>query len=349
MGMRRIGLAGFLLVLVGAAWSGLWVFAEREAGRRVDAWIVTEAAQGRVWICPERAITGYPVALVLSCHNPVFTGQTSTGQTSTGHAPGQGVRGSLAALTIEASLLHPRSLALDLVAPFTYRTADARVDVTGAGTALHATLSGLPAIRAVTLRGSDVSVDGRFGQADRQGGRAAALDATFTSAPDQADPTLDFAVALGAMAVPPLDALLGGTTPADVTFSGRLDQARADDARSPEEVMERWRCAGGHVDLVTSRLTRGPSQVIASGPLRLDDAHRPQGRLDARFVGMEPILARYGISGNLAGVGSLLGSLFGGHAQARTEPGTLALPINLTNGRVAVGPIRTPIPLPPLY
>ena len=41
--------------------------------------------------------------------------------------------------------------------------------------------------------------------------------------------------------------------PADVALSGRLDQARADDARSPEEVMERWRLAGGHVDLATRR------------------------------------------------------------------------------------------------
>ena len=114
--------------------------------------------------------------------------------------------------------------------------------------------------------------------------------------------------------------------------------------------MERWRRAGGHVDLATARLMRGVSQVSATGSLRLDDAHRPQGRLDARFVGMESILARFGISGNLAGVGSLLGSLFGDHhAAARAEPGTLALPINLTNGRVAVGPIRTSIPLPPLY
>ncbi len=337
--MRRIGLAVSLLVLVGAAWSGLWIFVEREAARWVDAWIGAEATQGRVWTCPQRTITGYPFALVLSCRDPVFAGQ----------ALGQGVRGSLAALTVTASLFHPRGLTLDLLAPFAYRTADARVDVTGAWTALHATLSGSPAIRALTLRGSDVGVDGRFGQGDRQGGRAASLDATFTLAPDGADPTLDFAITVGAMAVPPIDALLGGATPADVALGGRLDQARADDARSPEELMERWRRAGGHVDFATARLTRGVSQVSATGSLRLDDAHRPQGRLDARFVGMEPILARFGIGGNLVGVGSLLGSLFGGHAAARTEPGTLALPINLTNGRVAVGPIRTSLQLPPLY
>ncbi len=339
VGMRRIGLAVIVLVAVGAAWSGLWFFAQREAGRRIDAWIDAEATQGRMWTCPGRTITGYPLALVVTCRQPVFVGQ----------ALGQGVRGSLAGLTAAASLLHPRSLALDLTSPFTYRTADARVDVTGAWSALHSTLFGLPAIRALALRGSDVGVEGRFGGDDREGGHAAAIDATFTLATGGVDPTLDFTVTVGAVAVPPLDALLGGATPADVALSGRLDQARTEDARSPEELMERWRLAGGHVDLASSHLTRGGSQVSATGSLRLDDAHRPQGRLDARFVGMEPILAHYGISGNLAGVGSLLGSLFGGHAHEPTEPGTLALPINLTNGRVAVGPIRTPIPLPPLY
>ena len=327
------------LVAIWAAWSGLWILAQREAGRRIDAWIDAEATQGRVWTCPGRTITGYPLALVLSCRHPVFAGE----------ALGQGVRGSLAGLTVVASLLHPRGLALDLAAPFPYATADARGDVTGTWTTLRSTLSGLPTIHALTLRGSDVGVKGRFGEGDRQGGRAAALDATFALASEGADPTLDFTVAVDAVAVPPLDALLGGTTPADVVLGGRLDQARTEDARSPEELMERWRLAGGHIDLAVSRLTRGASQVSATGSLRLDDAHRPQGRLDARFVGMEPILARYGIGGNLAGVGALLGNLFGGHARAPIEPGTLALPINLTNGRLAVGPIRTPIALPPLY
>ena len=336
--MRGIGLAAFLVLLIGAAWTGAWFFAAREAGRQVDSWIGAEAVQGRIWTCPDRTISGYPIALVLSCHHPLFTGQ----------ALGQGVQGSLAALTAEAALFHPRSLKLDLAAPFAYRTSDARADVTGTWTSLHVTLVGLPTVRTVTMRGSDAAVDGQFGQGGHQGGHAAALDARFTLAADQPDPTLDFAVTIGAMVMPPLDALLGGTMPADVALSGRLDQARADDARSPEEAMERWRLAGGHVDLDASRVTRGPSQITATGVLRLDEAHRPQGRLDAQFVGLEPILSRYGISGNLAGVSSLLGSLFGGHAQPRT-PGALALPINLTNGRVAVGPIRTPIAVPPLY
>ena len=216
--MRGIGLAAFLVPLIGAAWTGAWFFAAREAGRQVDSWIGAEAVQGRIWTCPDRSISGYPIALVLSCHHPLFTGQ----------AQGQGVQGSLAALNAEASLLHPRSLILDLVAPFAYRTSDARADVTGTWTSLHVTLIGLPAIRTVTMRGSNVAVDGRFGQGGHQGGHAAALDARFTLAPDQSDPTLDFAVTIGAMAMPPLDALLGGTMPADVALSGRLDQATLD-------------------------------------------------------------------------------------------------------------------------
>ena len=339
-GMRRIVLAASLLATIGAAWAGLWFAAARAAGHGVDAWIDAEAGRGRVWTCPERTITGFPFAVVLTCRHPLFTGR----------ALGQGVQGSLDALRAEASILHPRSIAVDLTAPFAYRTSDAQVDVTGTWTSLHADLLGLPDVRTLRLRGGDVAVDGQFGPQGRHGGRAGTLDAAFTMAPGQADPTLDFALSLGAMPLAPLDELLGGSTLADVILGGRLDRARLDDdARSPEEIMEAWRRAGGRLDLSEARLTRGSSQADASGALTLDEAHRPQGRLATRLVGVEPILARYGIGGNLAAAGSLLTSLFGGGGKPASPPGSISLPVDLRNGRVAIGPIRTQIAVPPLY
>ncbi len=337
--MRAIILLGSLLVIVGAAWTTLWFIAAHEAGHRIEARIDDEAEQGRVWTCPGRTIAGFPFALVVTCRHPLFAGR----------AFGEQVQGSLAALRVETSLMHPRSLALDLTAPFTYRTSDAQVDVTGAWTSLHAELLGLPDLRTLRLQGREVVVDGQFGPQGRQDGRVGALDAAFTISPDRADPTLDFTVKLDAVPLAALDALLGGSAPADVGLKGQLNRAHVEDARSPEEVIDAWRRAGGRLELSEASLTRGASRASAVGTLTLDDSHRPQGRLETTFTGAEPILARYGIGGNLAAAGSLLSSLFGGHKQVASPPGSINLPVNLRDGRLAIGPVRTQIALPPVY
>ncbi len=336
--MRRVGV--LLLVLIVAGWSAAWLYASREAGARVDGWIRAEAEQGRVWTCPNRAIGGFPLAITIACSDPTFSGR----------GLGQVVDGSLAGLTAEASLLHPSTLAIALRAPFAYKTSDGETSITGSWSRLHLTLGALPDPHMVTLSGADVAVQGLFGQAGSQSGRAATLDTTFTLERQTADPTIAFAVAIGGMPIPALDAIAGSGDPYAIALDGHLDRASIGDVTTPEDAMDRWRAAGGRIDLAAASITRGQSKVTAAGSMGLDQAHRPQGRLAAQFIGLGPILQRYGISGNLAAAGSLLSSLFGGGPKAApTEPGALALPISFQNGRLGIGPIRTAIELPPLY
>ena len=336
--MRKVGIV--LLVLFLAGWSAAWLYAAREAGRQVDGWIKAEAAQGRFWTCPNRSIGGYPLAIAIACSDPTFSGR----------GLGQVVDGALAGLDAEVSLLHPRTAAITLRAPFTYTTSAGDTNITGTWTSLHIAVGSLPAPRRLALAGSNVSVQGLFGQSGQQGGAAAALATAFTLEPNSANPTLDFSIAIDGMPIPSLDAVIGGSDPFSIALKGHLDRADVGDARTPEDAMEQWRIAGGHVDLGDAHMTRGESKVTASGTIGLDNAHRPQGRLAAQFIGLAPILQRFGISGNLAAAGSLLSSLFGGpKPSASAEPGALALPISLQNGRLGVGPIRTAIALPPLY
>ncbi|MCX8255889.1 hypothetical protein RHAL1_00465 [Beijerinckiaceae bacterium RH AL1] len=347
--MRR-GRAGIvvvgLLAVVAAGWTSAWAYAAYEAGQQLDLWLKAEAAQGRAWTCPDRAIGGYPFALDISCSNPTFTAQ----------AMGQGVEAQIAHLTAKVALWHPRKIALTLGAPFSYRTSDDTTNVGATWNALTLDLDGLPDIATVALKGEKIAVSGTFGDQGRQSGTATRLDARFVlpdspspSAAD-ADPTLTFDIAADGLPIAPLDALVGGTDPADVALSGRLDRADVGDARTPEEAIEHWREAHGQIVLDSSRISRAGAKVTATGILSLDDAHRPKGKLDAQFVGLGPILKRYGISGDMAAAGSLLSTLFGGGKPAApTEPGALALPISLRNGHLGVGPIDTGIAVPPLY
>lgn len=337
--MRIFGPALTLLLLAAAGWTGLWFYASREAGYRVDAWLEAEAAQGRNWTCPDRRITGYPFALALSCDKPTFAGR----------AMRQSVSGSVAHVTAELAVWHPRRIALTLEPPFAYATSDGQASIEADWANLAIDLDGVPKVGALNIHGESVKVAGQFGTAGRQGGTAKALDAAFALSPQQQDRTLDFGINVAGATIPQVGVLLGQGAPVDIDLSGQLDRADVGAAHSPEEAIDQWRRAGGKVDLAGFRFIRAASKVTASGTLRLDDAHRPQGRLDAQFIGLEPILKRYGISGGFAAAGSLLSSLFGSPNRAPAPPGALSLPVSFQDGKIGIGPIRTQIAVPPLY
>lgn len=334
--------AGLLIVLVvlAAAWSAAWFAASVFAGRQVDGFIAAEARQGRDWTCPNRHIGGYPFALALACRDATYAGQ----------ANGQRVDGQVAAVTATLALSSPTHVAIALSPPFTYRSSDGQTDVGGTWESLTVDLSSLPDPRSLALQGTEVVVHGRFPGQEDAGSHVATFAARFTASPPQPDRTLDFTVAMTGTPMPILDDLIGGSAPVDAGIVGRLNQADPGEARTPGEAMEHWRENGGTVALSDIKVTRGGASVTAGGTIGLDGQHRLHGKLDASFVGLEPILQRYGISGDVAALGSLLGAFFGGGKPARpTTPGALALPISFGNGRLGIGPITTAVKLAPLY
>ena len=341
--MRVLGVLLALAVLVGGGWTAFWFYTAGEAGRALDTWMAEEQAQGRRWVCPRRAVAGFPLALELTCDLPTFAGLVL----------GEQAAGSLAALTMKATLTNPSRASFSLASPLSYRTADGRTDFTITWSRMRVDLDGLTTrVDAAAVTGGDIVVQGRFGPLGAQSGRAATGDVSLGAVPAAADPTVDFTIAFAGAGVPLLDSVLGGVQPADLAIAGRLTHADPEDADSAAALIERWRERGGNITLTSAQLSRGVSRVDASGPLHLDAAHRIEGKLDASFTGAGPILRRYGINPNLAAAGSILNSLFGKHDGASKPaggPDAIQLPIIFRNGRLGIGPVLTPVALPPLY
>lgn len=338
--MRRVLVVFLLLAAVALVWAGGWLFAVRQAGAELDAVLQSERDHGRTFTCPKRSFGGFPSDLTLSCVNPGFEGRDGD----------RTVDVQVAGLTAEASLFHLRELKVTLLGPLTYRTSDGTADLRASWAGLTATLADLPAAQMFRIDGRDVTVDGTFGAAGRQGGSAQALRASFAAVPGTATPSLDFDIAIKGSSIPPLDDVLGGRAPADLTLAGRLDHADAASGVTPEDAIEGWRAAGGRIDLARTQLDHADARVTASGALRLDPSHRPEGRLDASFAGLGPVLARFGIRGDMTAAASLIGTLLGGKPPPANAPaGTVSLPIEFHGGRLAIGPIRTDVTLPPLY
>ncbi len=351
-GRRRPGallvvplLSATILVL---GWTVLWGVARQQAGAGLDRWIAAEAAHGRTWTCPDRTIDGYPFRIAVSCRDVGFDGIVD----------GANGRGHLAGLTAQAWLYEPSAVYVVLDGPMTLATADGRADFTLSWARFGAKLRGVfGERRRAEIVGEDLVLvrpaDG--GAAARrlvvQAGPAvvpAVPPASGTAAGGAPDADA-VEIALSGLTAPAIDAVTGEAAPLDGLFSGTVTRAFGDLPDLGPATVERWRRAGGRLDVANVTLTKGTLSLGASGRLGLDDLHRVQGGLDARFGGVEPLARRFGVSLGAVQVGGLLANLLGTKPAPPPTPGTVALPIAFADGTVSVGPFKTGLRLPPLY
>jgi hypothetical protein len=328
------------LLVVGLAigWTLLWRAAAAQTKSVLDAWMVREAAVGRVWTCPDRTIAGFPFAIRVRCAAPRFSGDLA----------GITTQGSLGGFEAVAAVYHPTEIQASLDAPFTVTTADGATAVTFGWGRLTLVLSGLPtAVTEAAMNADDMSVSGKVGGLGAIAARAKTVTAGARRDAGRADDAYAFSFATSGAAVPLIDALLGGAMPASIDVAGTLTQADVTRPGTPLDRIESWRMAGGHIDLARLVFSRGAMRIEASGgPLSLDAAHRPQGRLDARADGFDPVLRRLGVNPAVVAIGGLLGGVLGGRSQGG---GGLHLPIGLDHGLLVIGPVRTSFAVAPLY
>ncbi len=339
---RRRMRAALLVPLLSMAilvlgWSVLWAVARQQASAGLDTFIASEAVHGRRWSCPDRTIDGYPFRIAVACRDVGFEGVVDG-------SPGQG---HLAGLTARAWLYEPSAVYVLLDGPMTLTTADHHADFTLGWERLGAKLRGVLGSRA---RAEIVGEAFTLTRPNGPGGAAQriALHAGPALAPAAADAD-SVELTLSEIASPGLDALTGETAPLDGTFSGLVSHALGDLPDLGPATVERWRAAGGRVEVGEVALTKGPLSLGATGTLGLDALHRVEGRLDARFGGFEPLMKRFGISLRAVEVGGLLANLLGTKPATAPTPGIVALPVAFADGSVAVGPFKTGLRLPPLY
>jgi hypothetical protein len=336
--MRRLSIIVVAFLVIAASWSALWFYAAHSVDAGFDAWFKSEDEHGRAWTCPDREVGGYPFELTIHCNRPTFEG----------HALGQGVRAEVAALEVDASVLHPHRAEVALQAPLAYRTSDGAADLHARWQRLAIFFDPLSSAAPIDLHGTDLGVDGEFGETGRQSGTATAIGGRFAPSGGDTDPAADVSITVQGASIPAVDEWLGGEAPIEASFAGRITEADVAGAPTPTAALEAWRAAGGKLQLARSQIGHGDASVTASGRLGLDEQHRPQGRLDASFVGLQPVLKRYGINADMVATGALLSALLGGHPQSGAA-NAVNLPINLEGGVLGVGPVRTPVQLQPLY
>jgi hypothetical protein len=338
--MRRRGIWILLaLAALGAVgWTVAWRLSTNAVEQGVRAWFDQERTLGRAWDCESLAFSGFPFRIEAACARPsVVFAAAPVRKIEAGRFVAKA--GVLAPARIQGALVGPAHITSDRgKGQATWTRFEWHWGVSGGAPDLRLDVSGLSFIGEGDLQAWD-------------GSAAEALRARLRPAPDRAVDARVTEASFSAEAVkaPVLDLALGTGAPASIDTTALITRSDAlASGGNGVDRLERWRLAEGRVGLSAFAASRGPSRIEGSGELGLDELRRPEGRLSVRLSGMEPFLKKMGIgSGSMAIEGMLRGML----APAREDSSATgpAIPLNLRNGRVHLGPIRTPVALPPLY
>lgn len=331
----RLGLflpVAFLVVLL-AGWSAFWFVARARVHDAITIWLAQEVEQQRHWTCPDRTLSGFPFRFEVRCTDLHFTGTTPAGT----------VTGTVAQFLAVAQVYKPNHVIVEARGPLVadqeggermtldWRAFDASAVFTGNRLDRFSVVVAEPTVQVGDSAGSSVEVL-----------RARSWQSHVRIDPERPadDHVYDVALTLQDAQIPALDTFLGTQDTTTLAFQGAITEAAPFTAKSPSVEFERWRVAGGRLEIDEFSAVKGEQRLQARGQFSLDDLHRPQGRVEASVAGLEDLLARLGLGsrGNLI-IGGL--AILGGGGAQTTPAGLTPLPpVVLRDGQVLVGPLR---------
>jgi hypothetical protein len=280
-----------VLVLIAAiAWSGFWFYAASEAGVRADAWRAQEAKSGRVYDCANRSVAGFPFRFEVRCDGASVS---LVSQTAGAQAP---FTAKLGEILVVAQIYDPKRIIAEFKAPATISDRGAQPSMMVNWRLGRASVVGLPAVpERASLVFDDPSIDRVNGPAQTPLARAGHLElhGRLAEGSPTENPVIEAVLQINGGSVQELHPLLSAPFDADVRtkLTGLKDF-------SPKPWPERFReiqAAGGHVEIVQSRVQQGDLIAVSSGTLSLNAAGRIEGELQMTVTGIEKVIPALGI------------------------------------------------------
>ncbi|MBV9569235.1 MAG: DUF2125 domain-containing protein [Hyphomicrobiales bacterium] len=327
---RRTALLALgLLLLACAAGAGVSYVVAGRVEAAIDAGLAREAQNGRKLSCATREFFGFPFRVAMRCDAPRLEIERPSGKLVL----------SAARLTGVAQIYDLNHVIIEAEGPLSLDApgiSDTEAD-------WHSLLVGLVA-QGGALDHADMAVEGpSFRLRDGQNmltSHAERFEMHARRDPGRApgDDAVELSSRLERLASPLLDGILGEATPADADIDVSISKIAAlqpQSASVSSAPLDHWRLAGGTMRVAAANLTKGSLKAAAAGELQLDELHRVSGRLDTSLEGAEAVVTRLGLPSAAL-------------AFLKLNGGKLRLPVTMTNGRMAVGPVSV-ARLIPLY
>jgi hypothetical protein len=280
-----------VLVLIAAiAWSAFWFYAASEVGVRADAWRAQEAKAGRVYDCGNRSVAGYPFRLEVHCTDASVA---LVSQTAGAQAP---FIARLGEILVVAQIYDPKLMIAEFKAPATIADRGAAPSLMVNWKTARSSVVGLPAVpQRASIVFDDPSIDRLNASTQNSLARAGHVELHGRLAEESTaeNPVIETVLEIRAGSVQEVHPVL--TAPFDVDVRTKLTGLKD---LSPKPWPQRFRelqAAGGHVEIVQSRIQQGDLVAVSAGTLSLNANGRIEGELQMTVAGIEKIIPALGI------------------------------------------------------
>jgi hypothetical protein len=288
----RLFIMPVLLVIAAVAWSAFWFYSASLVDAKADAWRAQEAKSGRVYDCGKRSVAGFPFRLEVRCSNASVALLSQTAGQAAAQTP---ITARLGEILVVAQVYDPKLLIAEFTAPATIVDRDRQSMLVNWSKA-RSSVVGLPAIpQRVSLVFDDASIDRVNASVQTPLARAKHIELhgrlVDGAAPGQT--SIETVLQIAGGSVQGVHPLLAQPFDADVrTLLNGLQDF------SPKPWPQRFReiqAAGGHVEIVQSRIQQGDVIAVAAGTLGLTAGGNLDGELQMTVAGIEKVIPALGI------------------------------------------------------
>ena len=282
-----------LLLIAAAAWSAFWFYSASQVDVNADAWRAREAQSGRVYDCARRSVAGYPFRLEVRCDGASVSLISQTAGEAATQTP---ITARLGEILVVAQVYDPKLLIAEFTAPATISDRGGQPSMVANWRTARSSVVGLPAVpQRVALVFDDPSIDRVEGSVQTPLARARHIElhGRLAEGSPSDHPVIETVLQIEGGSVQDVHPLLAQPFDADVRtrLSGLKDF-------SPKPWPQRFReiqAAGGHVEIVQSRIQQGDLVAIAAGTLGLNAEGRLDGELQMTVAGLEKVVPALGI------------------------------------------------------
>jgi hypothetical protein len=289
----RLFIMPVLLLIAAAAWSAFWFYSASRVDETADAWRAREARSGRVYECARRSVAGYPFRLEVRCDGATVSLLSQTAEQAATRTP---ITAKLGEILVVAQVYDPKLLIAEFTAPATISENGQQPSMVANWRTARSSVVGLPGVpQRISLVFDDPAIDRVDGSQQTPLARAKHIElhGRLAEGSPSDHPVIETVLQIAGGSVRDVHPLLAEPFDADVRtlLSGLKDF-------SPKPWPQRFReiqAAGGHVEIVQSRIQQGDLIAVAAGSLGLSAQGRLDGELQMTVAGLEKVIPALGI------------------------------------------------------